>query len=183
MKINRFCTHFGGISYRTGRKEICMIAIPITEVKPFMNKLLRQDVFDQFHVTEISLTTCGLFTIDGHVRRAYYTKEEYEELYEDGYPLMRWGQVRPYCYDLIRGTHTPLAFSIVFQLSKSGTTAFLSRTDSSFSTENINGLFLNLSYKEGKLTAVTGISLNIFSLDRTLESSWDCEIQKFINSL
>ena len=56
-------------------------------------------------------------------------------------------------------------------------------TDTSFSISDINGLFVNLRYKDGKLTAVTGTSLNIFSMDKSLEHAWDQKIQKFILSL
>lgn len=160
-----------------------MIAISIPEVKPFMNHLLCQSTFDAFHVTELTLTTFGSFTIDGHIQKDYYTKEEYETLYGSGYPLARWKQLRPVCFGLIKGKHTPLSFSIVFQLSRTGLDKFLSELDTSFTFSDINGLFVNLRYSEGKLTAVTGISLKIFSLDKSLESAWDAKIQKFILSL
>lgn len=160
-----------------------MIAIPISEVKSFMNHLLCQNTFDAFHVTEVDLTTFGTFSIDGHIRKDYYTAEEYESLYGNGYPLARWKQLRPFCFNLIKGKHTPLSFSIVFQLSRTGTEKFLSELDTSFTSADLNGLFLNLRYSEGKLTAVTGTSLKLFSLDKSLESAWDSKIQKFILSL
>lgn len=160
-----------------------MIAIPIPEVKTFMNHLLRLETFDAFHVTEVSLTTYAAFTFDGHIQKDYYSKEEYEDLYQDSYPLVRWKQFRPICFDLIKGKHTPLSFSIIFQMSRSGTEKFLAGLDTAFSADDINGLFLNLRYENGSLTAVTGTSLKIFSLDKSLETAWDAKIQKFILSL
>lgn len=148
-----------------------------------MNHLLCKETFDVFHVTEAALSTYGNFSIDGHIHKDYYTPEEYEELYGNGYPLARWKQLRPMFFDLIRGKHTPLSFSIVFQMSRSGTEKFLSGLDTSFSISDINGLFLNLRYESGQLTAVTGTSLKVFSLDRSLEQAWDNKIQKFILSL
>lgn len=160
-----------------------MISIPINEVKLFMNHLLCHNTFDAFCVPELSLSTYASFHVDGHILKDYYTKEEYETLYKDRTPIARWKQLRPVCFELIRGNHTPLSFSIVLQLSSRAAETFLMETDTSFTISDINGLFVNLRYKDGKLTAVTGTSLKIFSMDKSLETAWDQKIQKFIFSL
>lgn len=160
-----------------------MISIPITEVKLFMNHLLCRSTLDAFCVPELSLSTFASFHMDGHILKDYYTKEEYETLYKDRTPIARWKQLRPVCFELIRGNHTPLSFSIVLQLSSRAVESFLSETDTSFTVSDINGLFLNLRYKDNRLNAVTGTSLNIFSMDKSLEHAWDQKIQKFILSL
>lgn len=160
-----------------------MISIPIPEIKSFMNHLLRLETFDAFQVTEISLTTYASFHIDGHIQKDYFSKEEYETFPLDDYPLVRWKQFRPICFDLIKGRHTPLAFSIIFQLSRSAVVSFLAGLDIGLEADSVNGLFLNLRYEKGALTAVTGTSLNVFSLDRSLEAAWDAKVQKFILSL
>lgn len=160
-----------------------MISIPINEVKLFMNHLLCRNTFDAFCVPELSLSTYASFHVDGHILKDYYTKEEYETLYKDRTPIARWKQLRPVCFELIRGNHTPLSFSIVLQLSSRAAETFLMETNTSFTISDINGLFVNLRYKDGKLTAVTGTSLKIFSMDKSLETAWDQKIQKFIFSL
>ena len=160
-----------------------MISIPINEVKLFMNHLLCRNTFDAFCVPELSLSTYASFHVDGHILKDYYTKEEYETLYKDRTPIARWKQLRPVCFELIRGNHTPLSFSIVLQLSSRAAETFLMETDTYFTISDINGLFVNLRYKDGKLTAVTGTSLKIFSMDKSLETAWDQKIQKFIFSL
>ena len=132
-----------------------------------MNHLLCRSTFDAFCVPELSLSTFASFHMDGHILKDYYTKEEYETV----------------CFELIRGNHTPLSFSIVLQLSSRAVESFLSETDTSFTVSDINGLFLNLRYKDSRLNAVTGTSLNIFSMDKSLEHAWDQKIQKFILSL
>lgn len=101
-----------------------MISIPITEVKLFMNHLLCRSTFDAFCVPELSLSTFASFHMDGHILKDYYTKEEYETLYKDRTPIARWKQLRPVCFELIRGNHTPLSFSIVLQLSSRAVESF-----------------------------------------------------------
>ena len=160
-----------------------MISIPITEVKLFMNHLLCRSTFDAFCVPELSLSTFAAFHMDGHILKDYYTQEEYDTLYRDTTPIARWKQFRPICYELIKGSHTPLSFSIVFQLSMRGTESFLQETDTTLLLSDVSGLFVNLRYSNGKLHAVTGTSLNIFSMDKSLEAAWDRKIEKFIFSL
>lgn len=160
-----------------------MIAIPIPEVRPFMNHLLCRETFDAFQVPELTLTTHSTFTIDGHIHKDYFSNEEYEEQYGNEWPLVRWKQLRPFCFGLIRGKHTPLSFSIVLQMPRSDMAVFLSGLDTAFTIQDIHGLFLNLRYGDGSLTATTGTSMKLFSLDRSVESAWDKKMQKFIFSL
>ena len=42
-----------------------MLALKITDVKDFMNKLLIGEVFDRFSLVEASVTTFNTFTING----------------------------------------------------------------------------------------------------------------------
>ena len=43
-----------------------MLALKITDVKDFMNKLLIGEVFDRFSLVEASVTTFNTFTINGN---------------------------------------------------------------------------------------------------------------------
>ena len=53
-----------------------MIALPIKHVKDFMNKLLLQDTFDRFLVSEASITTFTTFSIDGQLHADFYDTEK-----------------------------------------------------------------------------------------------------------
>ena len=49
--------------------------------------------------------------------------------------------------------------------------------------ENIANLFLNIKYDKGVLSYTTGTSLNIFTIDKSLEKAFDLYISEFISTL
>ena len=69
---------------------------------------------------------------------------------------------------------------IVMLMSTKDTEALLSQIEAGLSTDNINGLFINIRYQEGHADIITGTSLNIFSLDKTLDTGFDSYIKKFL---
>lgn len=156
-----------------------MISVQITDVKDFMNKLLLKPVFDSFLVVEGSVITYNTFHIDGHLQPDFYTKEEQEEMCLSSRRFSRWQDLRPFCLELIKGKHTPLGFRFTFQLSGENTAKLLTQTSSSFSPADVNGLVLNIRYESSGLFCTTGTSMNLFTLDKTLEQSWDQMVQKF----
>ena len=59
-----------------------MLALKITDVKDFMNKLLIGEVFDRFSLVEASVTTFNTFTINGKLHYDFFdtdTKAAFEE--------------------------------------------------------------------------------------------------------
>jgi len=156
-----------------------MISIQIRDVKEFMNKLLLQQVFDPFLMVEGSIITYNTFHIDGHLHPDFYSKEEQEALGLSGRRFSLWQELRPFCLELIKGKHTPLSFRFTLQLSSENTAKLLTQTGSSFSPTDVNGLILNIRYENSILSCTTGTSMNLFSLDKTLEQAWDQMVQKF----
>ena len=71
-------------------------------------------------------------------------------------------------------------FKFIFLLSPENLKNTLSSLESSFSENDISGVFLNLRYQNDLLTLTTGISYNIFSTDKTLELQWDRLVKKFL---
>ena len=52
-----------------------MIAIQLLQVKDFMNKLLRTDLFDHFLLSEATIRGKGSYEIDGHLVPDFYSPE------------------------------------------------------------------------------------------------------------
>ena len=94
-----------------------MLALTISDVKDFMNKLLIGEVFDNFSLVEASVTTFNTFTIDGHLQQDFFDTDTVEEYKKEAVEYSLWRDVKPYCFSIIRGKRTPLNFKIVFQLS------------------------------------------------------------------
>ena len=55
-------------------------------------------------------------------------------------------------------------------------------THSSFTPEDITGMFINLKFQQKKLLLTTGISYRIFSVDKSLDQEWDSLVKRFLTA-
>lgn len=156
-----------------------MIALYITDLKPFMHQLFLTDTFDCFRVPEACITTFSTFQIDGSLQKGYYTKEELEELHAGQEQAVSWSQLRPFCFQLIRGKKTPLNLKIIFRLPVAHLERLLSQGAFGYTPADVGGLFLNIHFDGTSLSCTTGISMRLFTLDKSLEQEWDRRVQKF----
>ena len=51
----------------------------------------------------------------------------------------------------------------------------------SYTTEDVNALFINVRYEGDVLVCTTGLSMKTFTLDKSLEEYWDNTVQKFVD--
>ena len=93
-----------------------MIILQITQLKNFMNTLLRLETFDRFPVSEASITTFTTFSIDGSLHTDFFDPDDAQLLKEKGRTRLLWKDVKSFCYSVIKGKRTPLQFKFVFQL-------------------------------------------------------------------
>lgn len=157
-----------------------MIALQITNLKPFMNKLFIGGLFDSFLLMEATFVTFNTFHIDGTLKKEYYGSEDLSDLNLNDYHFSSWKQVRPFCFELIKGKRTPLEFKIILRLSENNLVNLLNQSAPDFSPGDVNGLFLNLHYRENKMICTTGTSLTLFTLDKTLDHIWDDMVKRFL---
>ncbi len=165
---------------RPQKTEVFMVALKIEDIKTCTAKLFLGGEFDSFLVREASIVTFNRFTIDGHVRRGYYTEEEMEEGGIES--LSAWKVLRPFCFSLIKGKKLPGSFSITLQLPDGEVKGFLEDSGLSMAPETIQGLAMNIRYEEGSMTVVTAASLSIFTLDKTIDMEWELYVQKFLKN-
>lgn len=151
-----------------------MIAFELSEVKECMSKLLLSEIFDPFLFIEGEIVTFNTFTIDGFLKKDFYEKDM---IPERSYSL--WKEVREYCFSLIKGKRTPLSFKLIFGLSESNVEKLLKQQGLSFTPQDVQGLYLNIRYDGQHLQCVTGTSMNLFTMDKSLEQAWDVMVQKF----
>lgn len=159
-----------------------MIALHLVDIKDFMNKLLCSDLFDHFLLPEATIQTYVNHTIDGHLNPDFFQPEDAQYDLLSQTAISPFSLLRPVCYQLIKGTHTPLAFKFVFQLSPENQRRTIEKSGCSFRSEDITGMFVNLKFQDQKLTCTTGISYRIFSMDKSLEQEWDRLITVFFKN-
>ena len=124
-----------------------MIALELTDVKDFMNKLLRSEVFDHFLLQEASITGAATYTINGQLTKGFYSEDEMNDLHLEGHRFLPFSMLRTNCFDLIKGKKTPSAFRFVFLLSPSNMEKTLHAVDSSYSPADVTGMYINLKYQ------------------------------------
>ncbi|WP_296118807.1 DUF5721 family protein [uncultured Eubacterium sp.] len=157
-----------------------MIALKITEIGTFINKLLKDGMCDHFLLQEAVITQAATYNIDGSFHPDYYEPEERETLHLEGLSYLPFSLLRPNCLKLMQGKKKPLFFKFVFLLSPENQEKTLSRSGTAFSTEDISGMYLHFTYKNDALICTTGISYRLFSLDKSLEQEWDRLVSVFL---
>lgn len=157
-----------------------MIALELTDIKSFMNKLLTTTTFDNFLLQEAVIQGNASFVIDGHLPKGFYSEEELETLHLTKDNILPFSMLKTNCYDLIKGKKTPSSFKFVFLLSHDNLENTLRSLSSSYTIQDLSGVFMNIKYQNQLLTLTTGISYRIFSTDKSLEQEWDRLVMKFL---
>jgi len=169
-----------------------------------MNALLTTDVFRDFELSGAQITTFMSFSIDGTWHPSFFSQgedrqDEKDSAAGDGMPsgeggrtadtghltghLTPWKNAAPVIFSLIRGKNPPLSMKLVLRLMDPQMQKLVSHTPLSYAPDDIKGVFLNISYDQGKVTCTTGTSLRIFTTDRSLDLLWDDAAEKFLGQI
>lgn len=144
------------------------------DTKTCMAELLLRKTFDDFLFIEGEVTTFNKFTIDGYVRKEFYGEEEISQT-----PYSTWDKLRDFCFSIIKGKRTPLDFKFIFSLPEESIRKLIIKKQLDFQPESVQGLYLNFRYNGSVLTCTTGTSLNVFTLDKSLEHAFDQWTREF----
>lgn len=158
-----------------------MIALQITNVKNFMGKFLASESFDSFLLAEASVSTYNTFFIDGRQNRDFYSSEEWEDKELRPYEFSTWKQIRPICYSLIRGKHTPCAFKFILHLIPDYAAYILKSGETAVTAQQVKALVLTVKYDGAALTLVTGTAFHTFIMDKTVDGLWDTAVKQFLD--
>ena len=131
-----------------------------------MQHLLLKPTFDSFALIEGEITTYNTFRIDGYIHKNFYEDAPLKD-------YSSWGDLREFCFHIIRGKRTPLNFRFILSLPKEEFEAFL------IDQEIPSLSHSDIKYDGTNLQCITGTSLNIFTMDKTLENVWDNYARKF----
>ena len=157
-----------------------MIALQILDVKEFTKHLFIGSVFHPFLLTEATITTSHTVTIDGSLHKNFYTEEEQNALKLGDREYATWEEIKSLCFSIIKGKHLPLYFKMVFQLTRDDIEKYLKASGIPMMTDDVFGLFLNITFDGSNLMCTTGTSIRTFTLDKTLDNSWDIWIITFL---
>lgn len=142
-----------------------MLAIKIDDIKVFTTNLFSGELFDEYYVTDIEISTYNTFSINGLINQAYYEEEVK--------PYSYWKDLKPLCFDLIKGKRLPLAFKIVLKLSNEQRLKFIEDFELKDFSDKLEECFINIIYEDRTLNLTNGIFLNDFVLDKSADKAWD----------
>jgi|GEM_PF-1194521 len=134
-----------------------MLALTLHSVKDFMVKLLKESVFDDFHIKSAVVETIARF-------------EVYALAHDGEIVPCLWADMREHIYGFIKGGTTPRTIRVV-----------LSADLEKYSIDGANGLYINIHFEEGTARLTTGISCG-FSLDKNGEKAWDAAVIAFLDA-
>lgn len=140
------------------------ITIDKEDVKIFMNKLLKENAFDELELRSFDLENIIKYSILGDIDKDYIKDYEKDEQY------IRWKEVKPYVLKLVAGDKKHKYIKIVFSLEKGKVEDICS---------NINAMFLNIYYENDIIKCTTATSQKQFSLDRAEDEIWENTVLKF----
>ena len=149
-----------------------MISLTLN-TKKCMAELLLRETFDSFLFIEGSVTTFNKFTIDGYIHSDFYEDDAPAESYSS------WKSLREFVFSIIKGKRTPLDFHFVFSLSADAVRTLIAENALDFQPESVQGLYLNFRFDGSTLTCVTGTSLKVFTLDKSLDHTFDKWVENF----
>lgn len=160
-----------------------MISVNLLSTKNIMGALLIQEHFDDFYVEDVTISTFNTFTLDGHINKDFYTTEEISNM-ENGLPVFSsWKDIRPICFQLIKGKKTPVSFKFVLHANEDLISKICEQPEVTIQKNLVKGLILNIRYEEGKVTIITACSYNTFVMDKSLDPAWDKYLPKLLTSL
>ena len=155
-----------------------MRAFQILDVKPFMAKLLIQNMFDPFLLSEFTMNTFTKFQINGKLNQDFFSSDELEAMNRRAY--VKWQEVKPFAYSIVKGNKTPLSFHITLMLSQEQKASVVKNSGVAIRLEDISGLYLHIKYENSTLFIITGLGLTTFTLDKSLETAWGEQVANFL---
>ena len=143
-----------------------MLAIKVDDLKSFTTELFSRELFDKYYVTDIEISTYNTFSINGLINKSYYEDGESKS-------YSYWKDLKPLCFDLIKGKRLPVSFKIVLKLDEYNIEKFIEENSLDIFKDKLKECFINIIYEDKALTLTNGIFLNDFILDKGAQSAWD----------
>lgn len=157
-----------------------MILCKITDKKDFMHKFLAGDCFYSFLLKEASISGFVPMQIDGRINASFFAADDPEASRFLSEEYACWSDIRPICFDFIKGKRTPTRFQFVLYLKSEATNQLLLKDNLTKEDSLVQNLVLNIKYEQGVITLTSGVDYSAFTLDKQAEHLWDQTLMKFL---
>ena len=158
-----------------------MILCKIKDKKDFIGKLLASECFDSFLLKEAAIHGFVPFQIDGHINKGFFNPEDSDAADYLFYEYAQWKDIRPICFDLIKGKRTPTKFMFILYLKPEAMHSMFEKAEISLENSMVQNLILNIRFEQGEMSITTAIDYSGFTLDKQGEQLWDSTVRKFLD--
>lgn len=156
-----------------------MVAFKILSMKVFMNHLLVADTFDNFLLSEATISAANTYQIDGHINKTFFSEDVHASEMPE-YDFSLWKDMKGLCFDLIKGKRTPLFFKFVLHLKPQAVSKLLAAGGCALPSEQIKALVLTIKYDGTQAVLTTAIATTTFVMSKEPDMIWDKAIQQFL---
>lgn len=126
------------------------------ETNLFMNKLLRENIFNNFQVRDIDIRTFTDFKISGVNLKS--------DEANDKITFITWNEIKNYIINIIKGKELPKHIKIIFSIPDEALEKI---------HPNASSLFINLIYENKQVSMITGVSQKNFEMNKSLDDAWE----------
>lgn len=167
-----------------------MISLLIEDIKPCMNGLLKDTVFDGFLLHSFDLKVLTDFHVDGEINRRYAdgeaadpesaSAEKSEAQADTKKPAyISWKEMRPVLTEIIKAYRTPLSMQISFILTETSMDKVLKNTPESLRSM-VQSFSFRLHFENNLLRLITATNYKGFLPDKSAEHSFDVSMKQFL---
>jgi len=153
-----------------------VISFILEDTKQTMQKLLKEDIFDEFLCVSFELVQLFKVQVDGQVRKDFLDTDESTELSDLSH--IRWRDFKSHAFDLIRGNKPPTTMKIIFSLQPAAVSSTLTRINFK-EPQAVGGFIFSLHYENNQIRIITGTNYASFTLDKTAEQYFDDSMLRF----
>ena len=153
-----------------------MKSFPIENMKEFMNDLLVREKYDSFYLFDARLKTSLDYYVNGKIHYEFYDGAD-EETPTTGQVV--WKDIKHTRLDFMKGNKVPLRFKIVLMFNRENIERLIQMNILTMDSLDVVALFMNIIYEEAVLDVITGTSMKMFTMDKSLEQLWDDTVKKY----
>lgn len=155
-----------------------MISLAIEDQHRFMAELLTGSAFDRFLCIKAEIARNVTWSIDGRLNVDFF--DSYQQQAVQAQEYAGWVNLKANVYQILQGRQAPLGMSLVLKLSSESTAKLIESSGTSLTQDQVGGLFINIHYNSEGLNLTTGSSATVFTLDRSLDHSFEELVQKLL---
>lgn len=149
----------------------------IKDIKTFLNGLFKDERYESFYLFSIKLEAAVSYEIDGKINKAFFSEDELSQLNNMEY--ICWKDVKKTVLDYLNKGKLPVKMKLILMFNKDNVNRLIEMNNIPIHPNNVRALFMNVIYSDNRLSITTGTSLNVFTMDKTLEELWDKTVEKY----